>query len=939
MFKKFFSLDRKSGLLAFLLVFLAVDALVIFALYQTRPVYTVDVGTAAAESYLQNFNDIEAQSTETFQWTKDRSTVDLPLVGSPFTINVLATAFRPSPVEGTVHFSLSWDKPPVTQTFEIPGDQVTKAPLKNYSLEVNSLPAFNYETRQLTIEADTFTPGNGDTRALGLMVHEITVQARPDRFGLVVPPLLTWAVLTLTLLVWQSCLGLFMVRRNLMHRRGKPAFLGGSLLMPLGVALFFLLASHQFLSGSLFFTPNLLGPGLIILVYLLVGSRAIWPFVGVFALLTLANYYNTVTYNFIFVFGAALVFLALCRNPRLDKTGLNLLIISVIGVLSCWGILQQGLYRTADAQAHHYYWLNELDRFIHQGEFYPRWATEFAYGHGNAVFNFYAPAARYFGEIFVLAGMAAGTAYQAMLVCVTVIGGIGFYLAARHFLNGPGATVAALAYIFNPYRLSNIYQRGSMAEAVAFGILPFLWIALNHLLNLEYSRRKALLLGAGSYALLVLSHQLTGFFTIIFLVAPYVGLNLLWLLWQEKKKANWTLAIQSLGQRLFWVGLALGLGVGLSAFYLLPAFGETGSIWVGNYTRYDPGNMMVDLGNYQRLGDWVAHIEKQKTPIPYLENLAWIGISHFVLAGLGLLFSFVPFKGRKRPLWPVGLAGFMLVLLLGMQLQFMAFFWENVPFMRFIEFPWRLLIFVGLFAPLLIGFLFERASRLAHYLLRKKEGLAWQALAVLGVALPLVWLVGVTGEGNVILHFTEPEKETFGRLSFEDIYTQNGDDYYLPMSVQPISRDDLNAVLAKAHTPYIERDNKLTADPVTMVETSPTGFEIKASLSQPGKLVLPVFYFAGWTLSTNGQTIPIGYNSPYGLITADLGAGQQTLVLKFQDTPIRSAGVIITLVSLLAFAGIAGSGWVAPRKNRGKEGGGSKPDSLVKTPDAGVLSS
>ncbi|MBN9391942.1 MAG: hypothetical protein J0I20_28155 [Chloroflexi bacterium] len=939
MFKTLFSLDRKSGLLAFLLVFLAVDALVIFALYQTRPVYLVDVGTTAAESYLQNFYEIEANSKESYQWTKDHSTVELPLVGSPFTINVQATAFRPKPEPGAVHFSFSWDKPPVTQTFEIPGDQATTTPLKNYSLEVNSRPAFNYETRHLTIEADTFTPGNGDTRSLGLMVHDITVQARSNRFGFVVPPLLTWAVLTLTLLVWQSCLGMFIFRRNLLHRTGMLAFLGGSLLMPLAVASLFFLATQQFLSGSLFFTPNLLVPGLVVLVYLLGGRRVIWPLAGVFALLTLANYYNTVTYNYIFVFGVALVFIVLCHNARLEKTGFNLLIISIIGVLSCWGILQQGLYRTSDAQAHHYFWLNELDRFIHQGEFYPRWATEFAYGHGNAVFNFYAPAARYFGEIFVLAGMPAGTAYQAMLVCITVIGGIGLYLAARQFLNGPGATVAALAYIFNPYRLSNIYQRGSMAEAVAFGILPFVWLGLTHLMNLDYSRRKAILLGAGSYGLLVLSHQLTGFFTIIFLVIPYVGLNLLWLLWQEKKKTTWTLAIQNLGKRVFWVGFALGLGVGLSAFYLLPAFGETGSVWVGNYTRYDPGNMMVDLGNYQRLGDWIARIEKQKTPIPYLENLAWIGISHFVLAGLGLLFSFVPIKGRKRPLWPVALAGVMLVLLLGMQLHFMAFFWENVPYMRFIEFPWRLLIFVGLFAPLLIGFLFERASQLAHYLLRKREGPAWKALAVLGIAIPLVWLVGITGEGNVILHFTEPQLETFGRLSFEDIYTQNGDDYYLPMSVQPISRDDLNAVLAKAHTPYIERDNKQVADPVTMVETSPTSFEIKANLSQPGKLVLPVFYFAGWTLSTNGQTVPIGYNSPYGLITAELGVGQQTLVLKFQDTPIRSAGVILTLISLLVFAGIAVSGWVARRKNRVKEGGGSKPGSLVKTPDAGVLSS
>ncbi|MDB5078215.1 MAG: hypothetical protein JWP00_139 [Chloroflexi bacterium] len=901
---RIFSLKEKAGLPSSLILFLFANLLVIFALYQTRPVYLIDVGTPADAVYLDNFNAPETNGLGTYRWTGDESEVILPPVGSPFTIEVQATVSRPVPVP--VHFSLTWDNPTYTRNFDIPADEVARSELKGYALEVNNRPPLNFDTRRLIIQSDSFKPGQGDARTLGILVHQVSVQARSNSLGFVTPPLLTWLLLSLALLSFQSCLGVLFIRQNLLAKKWQGIFYTGALLMPLALAVLFFAATPFFLVNSLALSPYLLLSGVVILVTLLTGLPVFrWLALGLLGL-TLANLYGFFDVSFLLVFGLTLFGLCFLYNPRLQSTGLNLLIIATLGVLASWGILQKINFRTADAERHHFMWLNQLDILLRQGEFYPRWATDFAFGHGSTVFNFYAPVSRYLGEIFVLAGLPAGTAYRGLLTVLGILGGIGLYFAARQFLGKPSSVIVAAAYLFNPYRLANIYQRGSIAEAVAFSFLPFLLLAFSLLLNLDFSRRKAVLLGAITYALVVCSHQLTGFFTIIFFAGPYILLNLAWLAWQEKQE-GWPLAFRNLGRRAFWVGFTLTLGLGLSAFYVLPAFAESGSVWLGNYVRYKPEASLIDLTNYARLGDWVAHIEKLKTPTAYLENLSWIGISHLLLAGLGLVVSFIPVARKHSSQWLPGIAGLMLILLLGMQLNFTALFWQQVPFMRYIEFPWRLMIFVGLFAPLLIGFLFERTVQFASHLLRVHTARPRPALAVASVALSLIGLVAWTGEGNVVLHFTDPTLT--GRYTQQDVYTQVGDYYYLPMTVAKNQEATLEATLKDSDKPYIERDNRQDADPITMQRLSPTRFQVTATLSRPGKVVLPVFYFAGWKLTSNGQTLPIGSSQPLGLITAQLPPGAQVLELKFEDTPIRSASVLLTVICGLVVLVMVVTGW------------------------------
>ncbi len=896
-----FSLKDKKGLRNVLVLLLLIDLLVIFALYQSQPKFTVNIGIAGDENYIDNFYEREAIDSSNYRWSKDQSSVTLPVVGTPFTIEMAAIVFRPSPTTKLVNFSLTWNESSLSKSFDTPTDKAAIAEVATYILEGSAKPELEPQNGQLVVKTDTFSPGKGDSRELGILVKQVTIQAHQNSFGFVLPPLLPWFWVVLGMFSVQGCLALIFSRWKLVNRAAQFLFFFFALLFLLAIALLFLFAPTFYLNQTIVLGTYLLLPGLIFLTSLILKRRAFpWLALGL-ALAIIANLYLSFDFSLILVICLALLLLCLIYNLSFEHTGLNLLFISIFATLASWGLLQELTFRTADAERHHYYWLNELNYLIRQGELYPRWAPDFAFGHGFTIFNFYAPTSRYLAEIFVLAGMQPAFAFHAVLIATSALGAIGMYFVARQYLAGSFSVVVAIAYIYNPYRLANLYQRGAIGETIVFGFLPFLLLALNMLLKLDISFGRAILFGAGIYALILCTHQLTGFFSLFFLVGPFILLNLGWLLWQEKK-SGWKLAIGKLGWRIWRVGLALGLGVGLSAFYLLPAFVESGNVKLGSLLRYKPNTGLLNLSNPVRLGEWVARIEAPKSPVPGLDNLAWIGVSYLVLAGLGLLLTLIPMYRGNRQIAPVIIASLIVIVCLVMQINFTRPFWDNVPFMRYIELPWRLMIFVGLFAPLLIGFLAERVIHFSGGLLKTQPGTIGYKVILPLVILVFIGVLGYSGAGNVVLTFRPVG--IYGNYSLADISRQFGDAYYIPVQVTEKGQALIEANPDAYTKPFIERNNQPVSDTVTMEQTSPFRYQVEANLSQPGTLTIPVFYFPGWKLTSQNQTLNIGYSQTFGFITAQLPAGTQTLELSFEDTPIRSIGVALSVISLLSLGGI-----------------------------------
>ena len=106
---------------------------------------------------------------------------------------------------------------------------------------------------------------------------------------------------------------------------------------------------------------------------------------------------------------------------------------------------------------------------------------ELVTGLGYPVFNFYGPFAYYLAETFHLLGLTLVQAMIAAYAVFLVAGGFGMYLLRPRYLRRPhgwAALIAATAYMYAPYLLTNVYIRGAIAEVGAQALLPWiLWSA------------------------------------------------------------------------------------------------------------------------------------------------------------------------------------------------------------------------------------------------------------------------------------------------------------------------------------------------------------------------------------------------------------------------------------------------------------------------------
>ena len=140
------------------------------------------------------------------------------------------------------------------------------------------------------------------------------------------------------------------------------------------------------------------------------------------------------------------------------------------------------------------------------------------FGYSGPLFQYYPPLASYIALAFHWVGFGWIGAAKAGFTLALVLAGLGAYTYARWlFADRRAALVAGFAYLFAPYLLLNIYERGASAELLALGLLPWLFWTTHHLLRSE--NRSWLWSSAGLIALLILAHNITALFVLPLLVA------------------------------------------------------------------------------------------------------------------------------------------------------------------------------------------------------------------------------------------------------------------------------------------------------------------------------------------------------------------------------------------------------------------------------------
>ncbi|MCC7352513.1 MAG: hypothetical protein IT330_02055, partial [Anaerolineae bacterium] len=222
-----------------------------------------------------------------------------------------------------------------------------------------------------------------------------------------------------------------------------------------------------------------------------------------------------------------------------------------------WPLLRPGFFVSDDGRFH-VYRLAALADAWRQGVLYPRLFPEFGFGYGQAVLNFYAPLSYYPAAFLALVGFGPPAAMQLALALGFLLAALAAYGYARSLWGHAGGVLAAVAYTYFPYHLTDAYLRGALPEHFAFVWPPLILWAYTAAFREEKPLR-LLLWGALAWAALLCTHNLTAL-----LMAPVTAFYLLLLAWWT---GRWPRLLAALG--------SLALALGLSAAFWLPSLAES----------------------------------------------------------------------------------------------------------------------------------------------------------------------------------------------------------------------------------------------------------------------------------------------------------------------------------------------------------------------------
>ncbi len=238
---------------------------------------------------------------------------------------------------------------------------------------------------------------------------------------------------------------------------------------------------------------------------------------------------------------------------KIDKKTLFafcLLLISLLPLL--WSLLRPGFYASHDGE-----WmvirLTAFHQALKTGQFPVRWLPRLNHGYGYPVTNFLYPLPFYLAEPFYVLTKNPATAVQVTMGLSVLAMAIGMFgLLGGFRKSGLFALVGTLVYVYSPYVAYNLYQRGSLGELVAMGIIPWVFWSI---------RTKRFPLASTFLAALITAHNV-----VAFLFLPLVVVYCSYIIIMRKAHHK--------PYRVFRYLLLFTVGFGLSTFFWYPALSE-----------------------------------------------------------------------------------------------------------------------------------------------------------------------------------------------------------------------------------------------------------------------------------------------------------------------------------------------------------------------------
>ena len=587
------------------------------------------------------------------------------------------------------------------------------------------------------------------------------------------------------------------------------------------------------------------------------------------------------------------------------------MLLSIFAVAS---LLRPGYFWAAHDARHDVYFILQYNITWNEGVLFPRWSPDWAFGYGYPFFNIYAPGGAFLGTLlYRTLHLTLENAVKATFIVTLLLSAWGMWLFVRDWVDERAALVAAVAYVYVPYHLVDVYVRAAMAESLALALLPFsLWAVRRAVYR---PGAQTIALAAITYAAIHLSSNL-----VALLFTPVLGLYLLLLVCQRAGAgASLRLCVRDLLAPV--AGLALGLT--LAAFFILPALLESRFVnreqWYGGY--YDFHDHFVYFAQLfdPRWGFGIS-IPGPDDPLSYQ-----LGLALFLLAALAA-WVWWSRRGEKR-----AEIGFWLVILLGsvwLTTAASTFAWDHVPLVAMAQFPWRYLSLAALALAILAPVILiardspqdAPSSRPPTSDLRP---LILAGLIILASAPYLHIQVTDPPPGGAtlagLMEFERSSDEMTGMTSTAQEIAAWSPLADLHMAGKPItSQVDYGLVNANPNLAVDARSHSVMAETV------------RVWAGAAGQRV-PFYrqWYPGWTATImdpdTGEVLqrfaltPEDTRPPYGLLNVPVPEGDSLLRISFEDTPVRKAGNAISMLAALVVLGLLVVAGVSRIGRRGRD--------------------
>jgi 6-pyruvoyl-tetrahydropterin synthase related domain len=502
-------------------------------------------------------------------------------------------------------------------------------------------------------------------------------------------------------------------------------------------------------------------------------------------------------------------------------------------------------------------WVRQFAQALVEGTWLPRWLPDSNGGYGSPVFLFYSPLVYYVTAGVYWLGSPVILAMKLVRLLGLFLSGLAMLMYARNLAGRRLALIISVVYLVLPFHVLDVSYWSLYAEPWAWIWFPLILMSFDRMLASEDLAVVPCV--AVSYAGLILTH----------LVSAYMFSFVM---------AGYALACSRRGRRVRGLALVMvnvGLGLALSAFFLLPAVYERRFVHIEYSTllpEFDFRNTFLFFPNPKLMTE---NLFQART----IQLLQWVALLQATGLAVGAVMS-----------WRAGFGLSMVrVLRFALGAALLCFFlmsrassplWQIIPGLAQIQFSTRWLSIYTLMSALLIGAGFQGFTQ-------------WQPLARGRFWLKAGYLTFVVLAAIASLLIIRG-----GCFLGDEEFRQASMNVYNAPEYNPQSMPNWRQRVIYPESPPFKVIEGF-AD-VKIRRWAAHERELSVEGDSSILLALRLFDYPGWVLRLDGRNEQIRANPADGGILVSVQPGKHVVHLRFENATWRTASLAVSGVAGLA---------------------------------------